>query len=211
MHVTLFDYGVGNVHSLAKAIETAGARVIIEPDPSAVLDADTLVLPGVGAFAPAAERLAPAADALRTALAAGYPCLGICLGMQLLFESSAEGDGAGIGLLAGHVRRLRSRRTPHMGWNAVAATADPLFRALPALVAYFANSYVVDPAEPTAVIASTGHEHESFPAAVRSHNTWGVQFHPEKSGAAGLRVIRNFLDATAALPASSTVPVGRGA
>jgi glutamine amidotransferase len=221
--VALFDYGAGNLHSLAKALEAAGARVRIEPDPLRVLDADALVLPGVGAFGAAAERLAPAAAEIRRALEDGFPCLGVCLGMQLLLEASDEGAGRGIGLLAGRVRRLRAQRVPHMGWNGVhpasarplgqgegaaapvppdpgggegddgAREVDPLFSGLRDLVAYYANSFVVEPADPGAVIAWTVYEQDRFPAAVRRGRTWGVQFHPEKSGAPGLRLIRNFV------------------
>jgi len=112
--IALFDYGAGNLHSLAKALEVAGARVRVEPDPLRALDADALVLPGVGAFGAAAARLAPAVDEVRRALEGGLPCLGVCLGMHLLFETSEEGAGRGIGVLAGRVRRLRARaRAPH--------------------------------------------------------------------------------------------------
>jgi glutamine amidotransferase len=193
--IALCDYGAGNLHSLAKALEAAGARVRIEPDPLRVLDADALVLPGVGAFGAAARRLAPAAAEIRRALEDGFPCLGVCLGMQLLFEWSEEGDGRGLGVLPGHVRRLRAGRVPHMGWNGVrsARMPDPLLAGLGDLVAYYANSFVVEPADPGAVIAWTVYERHRFPAAVRRGRTWGVQFHPEKSGAPGLRLIRNFV------------------
>ncbi|HEX7091189.1 MAG TPA: imidazole glycerol phosphate synthase subunit HisH [Longimicrobiales bacterium] len=206
MTIALFDYGAGNLHSLAKALEAAGARVRIEPDPLRVLAADALVLPGVGAFGAAAARLAPAAAEIRRALEDGFPCLGVCLGMQLLFEWSEEGDGRGLGILPGHVRRLRAGRVPHMGWNAVhpalasrpgggegARVPDPLLAGLGDLVAYYANSFVAEPADPGAVVAWTVYERHRFPAVVRRGRTWGVQFHPEKSGAPGLRLIRNFV------------------
>jgi imidazole glycerol-phosphate synthase subunit HisH len=194
MIASLYDYGAGNLHSLAKALEAGGARVRIDTRVEQCLDADALVLAGVGAFGAAAERLAPAAEALRSALAAGFPCLGICLGMQLLFEASDEGQGSGIGVLPGKVRRVRARRVPHMGWNAVDRDDDPLFAGTGELVAYYANSFVVEPAEPHMVIARTRYEDDLFPAAVRQNRTWGVQFHPEKSGAPGLRLIRNFIN-----------------
>jgi len=193
--IVVFDSRVGNLHSLAKALEAGGATVRIEPDPARLLDGDALVLPGVGSFGAAAARLAPAAADLRAALLDGFPALGICLGMQLLTEASDEGPGAGLGVVPGRVRRLRAPRVPHMGWNAVDAGADPLFDGTTPLVAYYANSYVVEPADPRSVIAWTEYEGERFPAAVRARNAWGVQFHPEKSGAPGLRLIRNFLEA----------------
>lgn len=195
MNVVLFDTRVGNLHSLAKALEAGGARVRIEPDPARLLDGDALVLPGVGSFGAAAARLAPAADRLRDALLDGFPSLGICLGMQLLADASDEGPGAALGVVPGRVRRLRATRVPHMGWNAVEGRADLLFDGTGPLVVYYANSFVVEPADPGHVIGWTSYEGERFPAAIRAANTWGVQFHPEKSGAPGLRLIRNFLEA----------------
>ena len=112
MRVTVFDYGAGNLHSLVKALATPGTDVCVEPDPVRTVDTDVLVLPGVGAFAPAAERLAPGREAAREAVARGLPCLGICLGMQLLFDGSEEGPGLGLGLIPGRVTRLRARRVP---------------------------------------------------------------------------------------------------
>jgi glutamine amidotransferase len=194
MKIALFDTRVGNLHSLAKALEAGGAEVRIEPDPTKLLDADALVIPGVGAFDAAAERLASAAPELRAALRDGFPALGICLGLQLLFESSEEGTQRGLAVLPGRVRRLRARRVPHMGWNAVEAGDDPIFRGADDLVAYYAHSFVAEPADPACVVAWTEYEGDRFPAAVRCARAIGVQFHPEKSGEAGLRVIRNFLE-----------------
>ncbi|MEX1184307.1 MAG: imidazole glycerol phosphate synthase subunit HisH [Gemmatimonadota bacterium] len=194
MNVALIDYGTGNVHSLTKALETGGARVTIESDMTRVPGADAIVLPGVGAFGAAAAQLTPASAALHTAISAGKPVLGICLGMQLLFETSEEGAGQGLAALGGHVRRLHGRRLPHMGWNEVGMMDDPLFAGLDTLVAYYANSYIVEPADESEVIAWSKYGTETFPAAVRRDNVWGVQFHPEKSGAPGLRLLHNFLD-----------------
>ena len=200
--VTVFDYGAGNLHSLAKALERAGARVHVEVDPAAaVRDTDALVLPGVGAFAAACERLAPGRAAVRDALAGGLPALGICLGMQLLFDESDEGPGEGLGLVPGRVTRLRARRVPQIGWNAVepadAAAPDPLLAASALDTAYYANSFVCRPAGAAAerrVTAWSEHEDDRFPAALRAGNTVGVQFHPEKSSAPGLRLVRAFVD-----------------
>lgn len=193
MKVALLDYGVGNLHSLVKALELGGADVSIETDAMRALRADALVLPGVGAFGAAAERLGPAAESIRDALDDGLPCLGICLGMQLLFEASEEGDGRGIGMFNGTVRRLTARRVPHMGWNQVEASADSLFAGSDNLIAYYAHSFVALPSASADVIAWTEYEGTRFPAAVRRNRTWGVQFHPEKSDVAGVRMVQNFL------------------
>lgn len=194
----LFDYGAGNLHSLGKALEAGGAIVRIEPDPALILDGDVVVLPGVGAFGAAAERLAPAREIMRSALADGFPCLGVCLGMQLLFDESDEGPGvSGLGVFRGNVRRLRGARVPHMGWNEVVAARkgepDPVLAGSAPLIAYFANSFVAEPAVEDEVIAWTTYGEERFAAAVRRGRTVGVQFHPEKSGVPGLRLIRDFL------------------
>src|SRR4051812_25396511 len=117
MRVTIFDYGAGNLHSLAKALEQADVDVTIETDPARAIDGDALVLPGVGAFGAAAARLAPGRAAMRHAITDGLPTIGICLGMQLLFYSSDEGDGAGLGLIPGRVSRLAAERVPQIGWN----------------------------------------------------------------------------------------------
>lgn len=202
LRAVLFDYGAGNLHSLGKALEAGGAVVHLESDPTRVLDGDVLVLPGVGAFGAAAARLAPVREELRAALEDGFPCLGVCLGMQLLFDDSEEGPGfSGLGVMRGRVRQLRGARIPHMGWNEVIPVAgdvnphdeDPILAGRSPLVAYFANSYVVDRVADSAVIAWTKFENERFPAAVRRGRTVGVQFHPEKSGIPGIRLIENFL------------------
>ena len=198
MKVVVFDYGAGNLHSLVKAVEAAGADVRVERDPfAAARDADALVLPGVGAFAAAVETLAPGRDAMREAIAGGLPTLGICLGMQLLFDESEEGAGAGLGVIPGAVRRLASRRVPQIGWNSVdePRADEPLFRAAPIDVAYYANSYVCRPAAGEApVTAWSTHDGDRFPAAVRVGRAVGVQFHPEKSSRAGVAFVRAWVE-----------------
>lgn len=194
MRVTIFDYGAGNLHSLAKAIERGATEVRIETDPVRALETDALVLPGVGAFGAAAERLAPGRDAMRDAVAQGLPAIGICLGMQLLFDASDEGSGAGLGLIPGRVSRLRAARVPQIGWNTVDDANDPLFDAAPLPIAYYANSFVCRPEDPSSVIAWSEHEGDRFPAAVRAGTTVGVQFHPEKSSSGGVRLLHAFLD-----------------
>ncbi|AHG88808.1 Imidazole glycerol phosphate synthase subunit hisH [Gemmatirosa kalamazoonensis] len=193
--VTLFDYGAGNLHSLAKALEAAGAEVRVETDAArAVENTDALILPGVGAFQAAAQRLAPGRDAVRDALGAGLPALGICLGMQLLFDASDEGPGAGLGVIPGRVTRLDAARVPQIGWNAIDDARDPLFAASGLGVAYYANSFVCRPDDDAPVTAWSEHEGDRFPAAVRQGNVVGVQFHPEKSSAPGLAFVKAFVE-----------------
>lgn len=193
MNVALFDYGAGNLHSLAKALEAGGAKVRIETDAVAALGADALVLPGVGAFGAAAARLAPGRDRMRAALENGLPCLGVCLGMQLLFDGSDEGEGMGLGFLAGRVTRLAARRVPHIGWNTLEDARDALFAGGSLEYAYYAHSYACRLADEGAVAAWSTHEGDRFPAAVRRGRTLGVQFHPEKSSRAGLALVHDWL------------------
>jgi imidazole glycerol-phosphate synthase subunit HisH len=189
--VTVFDYGAGNLHSLVKALHLVGVRVDVETDPTAaVRDTQLLVLPGVGAFAAAVEKLAPGREAMRDAMRAGLPAVGICLGMQLLFDESEEGPGAGLGLIPGRVTRLHAAHVPQIGWNAIDDARDPLFTAAPLATAYYANSFVCRPESNEPVVAWSEHEGDRFPAAVRAGNTVGVQFHPEKSSEPGVRWLR---------------------
>ncbi len=189
MRVTLLDLGVGNLHSLAKALEAAraGVTVTIETDAARAVSAGVVVLPGVGAFAPAAERLSPAREALARALVDGRPCLGICLGMQLLFESSDEGPGDGLGIFAGRVTKLATARTPHMGWSPLAASASAPAWPWPDAV-YYAHSYACRAIEATDVVATTELD------VVRRGNTVGCQFHPEKSSRGGLALLGAILE-----------------
>lgn len=197
MRATIFDYGAGNLHSLAKAIAAAGVEPVIEPDPVAALRTDVLLLPGVGAFAPAAECLAGGREAMRRALDAGLPCLGICLGMQLLFDGSDEGPGMGLGLIPGRVTRLRAHRIPQIGWNSLDDVTEPLLAGGALAQAYYANSFVCRPGDTAVVTAWSTHDDDRFPAAVRSGRTVGVQFHPEKSSERGVAFLRAFLDEAA--------------
>lgn len=186
--ITIFDYGAGNLHSLAKALQVDDVVIRLETDPIAALATDALVLPGVGAFSMAARRLAPGLREMRDAILSGLPTLGVCLGMQLLFDASDEGDGAGLGVIPGRVRRLRALRVPQIGWN----TVDTMDEALPEM-AYFANSYVCEPEDESVVVAYTTHERDRFASAVTVANTIGVQFHPEKSSEPGVRFVRDFV------------------
>jgi imidazole glycerol-phosphate synthase subunit HisH len=194
MRVTIFDYGAGNLHSLAKALEHADVTVHIETDPARAVHTDALVLPGVGAFGAAAARLAPGRAAMRGAIADGLPTIGICLGMQLLFYSSDEGAGAGLGLIPGRVSRLTAERVPQIGWNTLVDAHDPLLEIAPLPIAYYANSFVCRPTNEASVVAWSEHEGDRFPAVVRAGSALGVQFHPEKSSTAGVRFLHAFLD-----------------
>jgi glutamine amidotransferase len=196
MKVSIFDYGAGNIHSLAKAIAASGATVEVEPDARRAIDTDVLVLPGVGAFGLAAERLGAARDAMQAALRGGLPCLGICLGMQLLFDSSDEAAPSvrGLGIFSGQVTRLRAKRVPQIGWNEVDGVDDELFARAPLSYAYYANSYVCRPMNESVIRAWSTHEDDRFAAVVRAGRTVGVQFHPEKSSTPGLRFLHAFLD-----------------
>jgi imidazole glycerol-phosphate synthase subunit HisH len=198
MRVALLDYGAGNLHSLAKALTLAGAEVRVEADASRCLDADALVLPGVGSFTRAAEHVAPARDGLRAAILDGFPMIGVCLGMQLLFDRSEEGEGEGLGIIAGTVTRLDASRVPQIGWNTVDDATDAALDASQLRTAYYANSYVCRPVDGGTVSAWTTHESDRFPAMVRARRAVGVQFHPEKSSAAGVRLLRALLEECAA-------------
>lgn len=191
MRVVLADYGAGNTRSVCSALARAGADAAISTVPAAIREAPLVVIAGVGHVANAARGLAPLEDALRERAAAGRPVLGICVGLQLLFEESEEG-GCGLGLLAGSVRRLRAARVPHMGWNALMPARDSrLLDGLAGADVYFAHSYAVDPA-PDVAIAHVEHD-GAVVAAVESGPLAGVQFHPERSGTAGARLLENAL------------------
>ena len=188
MKVAIADYGAGNLRSVCAAFERAGAEPLVTTDPQLVREAPLAVVAGVGHTESAARGLEERglADALRDRVDAGRPLLGICVGMQLLFGDSDEG-GKGLGLLDGRVRRLRARRVPHMGWNALSVTGGELLAGLDGADVYFAHSYAAEPAEPVAV-ATVDHD-GPIVAAVERGALAGVQFHPERSDRAGARLL----------------------
>ena len=195
MRVTVFDYGAGNLHSLTKALAVPGVDVIVDSDAVRAAETDVLVLPGVGAFGAAAARLAPGRAAMRDAILGGLPVIGVCLGMQLLFDASEEGEGAGLGVIAGRVDRLQATRVPQIGWNTVEVSGEAdVDVAFPSSV-YYANSFACRPADESVVTAWTTHEADRFPAVVRAGTAVGIQFHPEKSSAPGVRFLRELLAA----------------
>jgi len=192
MRVVLADYGAGNLRSVCSAFARAGAKPVITTDPAEVAAAPLTVVAGVGHVARASTGLEPLADALRERVASGRPVLGICVGLQVLFGQSEEG-GEGLALLAGSVRRVRARTVPHMGWNELACTRpSPILEALDGADVYFAHSYAAEPADGDVSVADVEHE-GTVVAAVESGAVAGVQFHPERSAAAGARVLENAL------------------
>jgi glutamine amidotransferase len=179
---------------LCAALVRAGAEPVVTTDPDDVREAPLAVVAGVGHVASAAAGLARTGvdEALRERAWTGRPVLGICVGMQLLFEASDEG-GAGLGLLAGPVKRLEATRVPHMGWNTLAASAvSSLLEGLDGADVYFAHSYAAEPADRTVVAAEVDHQGPVV-AAVEATAVAGVQFHPERSGGAGARCLANAL------------------
>ena len=191
------DYGAGNLVSIDQALGRVGADVTIARDPAGLSGADALLVPGVGAAAPAMERLASAGlvDAIRAWIAAGHPYVGVCLGLQLLFDGSDEDGAETFGIIAGRTTRLIDAPTlPHIGWNQVERSREhPLFAGIvPAADFYFVHSYAGTPAtaDAGAVLATTTHGAPFVSAIARDH-VLGVQFHPERSGADGLRLLEN--------------------
>jgi len=197
--IVVIDYGLGNLRSVAKALEKAGAEVTVSSEPGLISSASALVLPGVGAFARGRTNLYSRGliEPIREVISGGRPFLGICLGLQLLFSSSSEyGSTPGLDIIKGKVLPFRVReKIPHMGWN----TVDPvnknsfLFENIPEQsYFYFVHSYYVTPEKDSDYLASTEYG-ISFCSAAQKDNVCGVQFHPEKSGPAGLRILENFV------------------
>lgn len=194
--IAIIDYGMGNLRSVQKAFEYIGLNAILTQDPAQVEKAAAAVLPGVGAFADAMQALTKTGmdDCIRAFTASGRPFLGICLGMQMLFEKSYEGgEFTGLGLLPGQVVPIPpQRKVPHMGWNQLVITQDtPLLAGLPEKsFVYFVHSFYAD--APDEVVTAVCDYGMSITAAVGRDNIMATQFHPEKSGAVGLQILRNF-------------------
>lgn len=194
--IAIIDYGMGNLRSVQKSFEYIGLNAILTQDPTQVEKAAAAVLPGVGAFADAMQALTKTGmdDCIRAFTASGRPFLGICLGMQMLFEKSYEGgEFTGLGLLPGQVVPIPpQRKVPHMGWNQLAITQDtPLLAGLPEKsFVYFVHSFYAD--APDEVVTAVCDYGMTITAAVGRDNIMATQFHPEKSGAVGLQILRNF-------------------
>lgn len=207
--IAIADYGMGNLRSVEKALERVGVSAVRTADRDALRTANGLILPGVGAFPKAMERIREVGldDVVRDRAEAGVPVLGICLGLQLIFSSSTELGGAeGLGLVEGPVDGLRAgeHKLPHIGWSPVSwakrsRLAEGLAEGEPF---YFVHSFVPRPADGGDVLGTAEHG-ERFVCAVERDNVFGVQFHPEKSSAAGLRLLRNFAAICASVPAGA--------
>ncbi len=198
-YVCILDYGSGNVKSVYNLFAALADKVVISNEPADIEAATHLVLPGVGAFAAAMRRIRerlPLDVLERVVLKQGKPFLGICVGMQVLAERGLEfGETPGLGWIGGCVRQLRPGELPlpHIGWNDIAVKPDPLLAGLgPAPDFYYLHSYVFDAANPDEVLATTEYG-EQVTGVIRHNNVYGVQFHPEKSQRAGMRLAKNFL------------------
>lgn len=187
--IAIIDYGSGNLRSIQRALESHGLQTSITGDIPEIDGADAVVLPGVGNASHAMNQLNSlgVSDAILRAVDAGKPFLGICVGMQVLFEQQEEGNSEGLGILKGRVRKIEdSEKVPHIGWNVSQAVKAPLTGLEnPTPYYYFVHSFVAEPGDPDDVVAVTTYG-ERFPSAVIHKNVWGTQFHPEKSGADGL-------------------------
>ncbi|MGN1235708.1 MAG: imidazole glycerol phosphate synthase subunit HisH [Christensenellaceae bacterium] len=192
--VGIVDYGMGNLRSVQKAMEFLGERAIVTGDVTLLDTCDRLILPGVGSFAAGmAELNRRGLDAYLKRRAKDSVILGICLGMQFLLERSFEGgETEGLGFVPGQVVRFREGKIPQIGWNGVTDLSSPLFEGIEeGSEFYFVHSYYADTTEEYTV--ATCDYYTQYAAAVRSGNVYGVQFHPEKSGSVGLKLLKNFL------------------
>ena len=213
--IVIIDYGMGNLRSVSKALESLGASARVSSDPQDVAQAEKIILPGVGAFPAAMRELAARqlVDPIKAAIASGKPYLGICLGLQLLFDRGEEGEGAaGLGILSGAAKRfmlnakLETRNSklkiPHMGWNQVIRKQEaegrrqqdcPILRGIPdGSFVYFVHSYYAEPSDRSVVALETDYG-GSFTSMVWRDNIYATQFHPEKSQSVGLQLLKNFV------------------
>ncbi|MBD3922673.1 imidazole glycerol phosphate synthase subunit HisH [Paenibacillus sp. PR3] len=195
--IAIIDYGMGNLHSVSKAVERLGFDFVITADPARILAADGAILPGVGAFGDAMDNLRETGldEVTKRFVATGKPLLGICLGMQLLFSESEEyGNHQGLNLLPGRVVRFQGDyKVPHMGWNKLSfRQSSPLFEGLEEGHVYFVHSYHVKPELASDLLATVDY-YQQVTAIVGRDNVYGMQFHPEKSSDLGMQLLGNFL------------------
>ena len=201
-NIAVIDYDMGNLHSACKGLEKAGATPNITDSPQEIEKADGVVLPGVGAFDPAILHLRERnlEKPIKNAIDSGKPFLGICLGLQILFDTSEEGKEVGLGIIAGKVRHFQKEENisiPHMGWNKLEFKQKnlPLWQNLSNNpYVYFVHSFYVDPLDPTVIAATITHGSQQVTAAIARDNLMAVQFHPEKSADNGLQILSNFVD-----------------
>lgn len=199
--IAVIDYDMGNLHSVCKGLQKAQATTNITDRPEDIESAQAIVLPGVGSFDPAMQHLKDRGleEPIKRAIASGKPFLGICLGLQILFEASEEGQEKGLGIIAGKVKKFKSEPNltiPHMGWNQLELKQKdcPLWQNLPTdPYVYFVHSYYVDPVDPQVISAQTTHGSQTVTAAIAQNNLMAVQFHPEKSSDQGLQILSNFV------------------
>ncbi|MCR4655598.1 MAG: imidazole glycerol phosphate synthase subunit HisH [Lachnospiraceae bacterium] len=199
--IAVIDYDAGNIKSVEKAVEKLGGKPILTRSPEEIMNADKVILPGVGAFGDAMERLETygLVPVIRKVCNESIPFLGICLGLQLLFEDSEESAGVkGLGVLRGHIRRIplgEYKKIPHIGWNSLELKEDGrLFKGIsPGAYVYFVHSYYLDAGDKSIVKATTEYN-VTIDASVEKGNIFACQFHPEKSGEVGLKILQNFLE-----------------
>jgi glutamine amidotransferase len=200
--IAVIDYDMGNLHSACKGLQVAGAQTVVTDRAADLHAADGVVLPGVGAFDPAMRHLGDRnlIEPIREIIASGKPFLGICLGLQVLFESSEEGVEPGLGVLKGTIKHFQPEpglTIPHMGWNQLQITNPqlPLWHQLQSGDwVYFVHSYYAAPADPSVMAATVTHGSQQVTAAIAKDNLMAVQFHPEKSSQAGLQLLANFVE-----------------
>ena len=194
--VSIVDYGVGNLHSIRRGIELAGADVMVTIERTEIEAADAIVLPGVGAFESAMDGLKDKFGVIMEAVRAGKPLLGICLGMQLLLTRSEEGNSKGLNIIPGEVVRLPSGlKVPHMGWNSLELRREnPILAGIASgSYMYFVHSYYARPKDSSTILTTTDYGVE-FPSIIAQDSIIGVQFHPEKSSKIGLQLLQNFVE-----------------
>ena len=199
--IAVIDYDMGNLHSACKGLEKAGAETIVTDRVEDLLAADGVVLPGVGAFDPAMQHLRDRGlvDPIHQTVATGKPFLGICVGLQVLFDGSEEGQEPGLGIIPGMIRQFKPEpgiTIPHMGWNQLTLTQSqlPLWKNVQSGDwVYFVHSYYPEPANAQSVAATVTHGSQTVTAAVAKENVMAVQFHPEKSSTIGMRILSNFV------------------
>lgn len=201
MKIAVVDYDMGNLHSVCKALEYAGAETLITHVPSELASADAIVLPGVGSFDPAVKKIRDRdlEQPLKDIIASGKPFLGICLGLQILFDRSDEGVETGLGIIAGTVKKFQPEPNltiPQMGWNQldISQLNCPLWAELDvSRWVYFDHSYYVEPSQSSVSAAMVTHGSQTVTAAISQNNIMAVQFHPEKSSTTGLQILANFV------------------
>lgn len=200
--IAVIDYDMGNLHSACKGLQTAGATTLITDSVADIEQADGVVLPGVGAFDPAMQHLRSRnlIEPIRRIALSGKPFLGICVGLQVLFEGSEEGSEAGLGIFSGTIRRFQREpgiTIPHMGWNQLNLTEPdcPIFKGVsPEAWVYFVHSFYAVPTDPALTAATITHGSQTVTAAIHQDSLMAVQFHPEKSSSAGLKILSNFVE-----------------